>query len=68
LRASFILLLSFLIAACSWSHKPLQPLQRETADRDLRAAGKQLSHDPARASELYSAALQKYRDMADIEG
>lgn len=68
MRHSLILLLCILIAGCSWSHKPLQPLQRESAARALRAAGKQLNSDPARASETYAAALKLYRAMADIEG
>jgi len=68
LRHSLILILSLLSVACSWSHKPLQPLEREAADRALRTAGTQLYNDPASASGTYLKALKQYRAMADIEG
>lgn len=63
-----ILMLVLILSACSWSHKPVQPMEREAADRALKAASGQLGVNPAAAIETYRLAMAKYRAMADIEG
>lgn len=68
MRHSLLILIAILVVGCSWSHKPIQPLEKEAADRALRTAAIHQKHDPARAMELYESALEQYRAQADIEG